>query len=391
MSSKILIIGLGYVGLSQAILLHKKNSIHILDTNEEKIKLINANKSPLNEKEYIDYFSTNKVELRGFSNKENIDNDYSFILICLPTDFNHNIGKLNTSFIENYIQYFIENTNSKIIIKSTIPIGFTESQIQKYSTKNIAFSPEFLREGSSLRDVMDPSRVIYGPKNSCSVEFHEVLSQSLEKNNYIVRFMKSLEAEAVKLFSNTFLAMRVAFFNELDNFSIKHELDTKKIIEGISDDERIGMFYNNPSFGFGGYCLPKDSKELSNCFIKNEIPSELINSINHSNESRKKFIADHILKNNLRSVGIYRINMKKSSNNYRDSSSVDILKILVKEKVNVVIFEPLIEDETFEGCKVEKDLDIFKTEVELIISNRVDNKILDVKDKIFSRDIFRTD
>ena len=391
MSNKILIIGLGYVGLSQAVLLHKNNNVHVLDINTKKINFINSNKSPLEEKEYHDYFSSNEICIKGYNNLEDIEDDYDFVLICLPTDFDTEKHELNTGLIEEYIEFFISKTNSKIIIKSTIPIGFTDFQIQKYSTNNISFSPEFLREGSSLNDVMNPSRIVYGPKNTCSLEFNNIVSKSLNHSNYKVRFMESVEAEAVKLFSNTYLAMRVAFFNEVDSFSLQNNLNSEKIISGISDDNRIGMFYNNPSFGFGGYCLPKDSRELSNYLINQNSHAGLINSINTSNNERKKFISDYILTKSQGLIGIYRINMKVNSKNFRESAILDIIKMLSDSNTDLIIYEPLINDDNFEGCKVIKDLDTFKNISELIISNRIDENILNVKHKVFSRDIFKTD
>ena len=391
MTKKILIIGLGYVGLSQAVLLHKNNHVDVIDTNKDKTNLIHSNKSPLKEAEYKDYFKNTDVNLGAFSRKEDLTIDYDFVLLCLPTDYDYDSNELDTSVIESYIEFFINNSNSKIIIKSTIPIGFTQSQLERHNSERISFSPEFLREGSSLDDVMNPSRVIYGPRNSSSNEFNEIIKESYKNSSYETRFMHSSEAEAVKLFSNTYLALRVAFFNELDNFSIKEDLNTENIIKGICDDERIGMYYNNPSFGFGGYCLPKDSKELSSFLSKKDIPANLIKTINHSNLERKKFISQDILINNPEVIGIYRISMKANSTNFRYSSTIDILDSLKNENVKVMIYEPLIKDTEIYGCSIEKDLNRFKEKADLIISNRIDDHILDVIDKVYSRDIFKKD
>tara|TARA_B100000965_G_C19588356_1_gene756858 strand:- start:1729 stop:2904 length:1176 start_codon:yes stop_codon:yes gene_type:complete len=390
MAKKILITGCGYVGLSQAILFHKNNKVDILEIDEQKVNLISNRKSPLLDKEFIDYFNKNEVELRAFKNIEDINQKYDFVLICLPTDFDNTSAKLKTDLIEEYIDFFIRNTNAHIILKSTLPIGFTESQILKYNTKRISFSPEFLREGRALDDVMNPTRIVHGPKNKSSIMFDKIIKNSLPNYQNETRFMESSEAEAVKLFSNSFLALRVAFFNEVDNFSLKNNLNSKNIIEGICDDNRIGMFYNNPSFGFGGYCLPKDSKELSNHLKINNVPASLINTINLSNSERKEFISKILLKISAPNIGIYRINMKTDSSNFRDSAIIDILKILIKNKKNILIYEPLIEEDEFYGCKVEGDFKKFKRKSDLIIANRLDENIIDVSKKIFSRDIYTT-
>lgn len=391
MNNKILIIGLGYVGLSQAILFYKNNKVDIFDIDKKKISLINKSKSPIKEKEFQDYFRKNEISITGYDNQEDINNNYDFILICLPSNFSEESKKLDTSIIESYVKFFVKHSDSKIIIKSTLPIGFTDYLMKEYDTENISFSPEFLREGSSINDVINPSRVIYGPDNSCSHEFNKVLSKSLNNKNQKVRYMSAAEAEAVKLFSNTFLAMRVAFFNEIDNLAIKNNLDSKKIIKGVSDDNRIGMYYNNPSFGYGGYCLPKDSKELATFMKSNNIPSSLINSVNISNDDRKQFILEYIMEKNPNLIGIYRINMKSKSKNFRESSIIDILIMLKNKNCNISIYEPLLKGESFYECKLEDNLSEFKAKVDLIISNRIDDQILDVRHKVFSRDIFNKD
>jgi len=391
MNNKILIIGLGYVGLSQAILFYKYNKVDIFDIDKKKISLINKSKSPIEEKEFQDYFRKNEISITGYDNQEDINNNYDFILICLPSNFSKESKKLDTSIIESYVKFFVKHTDSKIIIKSTLPIGFTDYLIKEYDSENISFSPEFLREGSSINDVINPSRVIYGPDNSCSYEFNKVLSKSLNNKNQKVRYMSAAEAEAVKLFSNTFLAMRVAFFNEIDNLAIKNNLDSKKIIKGVSDDNRIGMYYNNPSFGYGGYCLPKDSKELATFMKSNNIPSSLINSVNISNDDRKQFILEYIMEKNPNLIGIYRINMKSKSKNFRESSIIDILIMLKNKNCNILIYEPLLKGESFYECKLEDNLNEFKAKADLIISNRIDDQILDVRHKVFSRDIFNKD
>lgn len=390
---KITVIGMGYVGISNAILLARFNEVYAYDIDFEKIKLLQSKKSPILD-EYVEKFL--KYEKLNFKATTDMESAYigaDYIIVATPTDYDAELNYFDTSsielVIENAIYYAPEST---IVIKSTVPIGYTESIIQKYNFKNIIFSPEFLREGHALYDNLNPSRIIVGfSKNNykmknISEKFAKLLVEGADKDNISVKVINSTEAEAVKLFANTYLALRISYFNELDTYAEINNLNSKEIIEGVSLDPRIGLYYNNPSFGYGGYCLPKDTKQLRANY-KN-IPNKLITSIVESNRIRKNFIANQIIALKPQKVGIYRLNMKSNSDNCRQSAILDVIEQLKKEKIEIIIFEPFWHEEIFADLLVYNNLKKFKTDVDLIIANRYDNLLDDVREKVYSRDLF---
>tara|TARA_X000000368_G_C23051436_1_gene721598 strand:- start:1115 stop:2287 length:1173 start_codon:yes stop_codon:yes gene_type:complete len=390
MNDGVLIIGAGYVGMSHALGFAKNCKVKVLDIDQEKVNKINDGDLLINEHHH-DPSQNLILNVEATTDRTVILEEYKYVLICLPTDLNDESGDLETTIISDYIKYIIDATKSYIIIKSTVPIGYTQGQIDEYGSGRILFSPEFLREDNSYPDIQNPSRIIYGSDSTFGKEYHQLVEEIIQKKEVEVLFMSPSEAEAVKLFSNTYLAMRVAFFNELDNFAITKNLRSKKIIQGVSSDPRVGMYYNNPSFGYGGYCLPKDTKQLSELFKEKKIPNNLISSIDSSNQSRMKFISKHIAEKGISKIGIYRINMKKDSSNFRNSAIITILKDLLELNYEVFIYEPLIVEKIFFGCKVIGNIDEFKNKSQLIITNRFDKKISDVENKIYSRDIFGKD
>lgn len=390
MNDGVLIIGAGYVGMSHALGFAKNCEVKVLDIDKKKVNKINDGDILINEHHY-DQSQNLIFNIEATTDRTVILEEYKYVLICLPTDLNDESGDLETTIISDYIKYIIDATKSYIIIKSTVPIGYTQSQIDEYGSGRILFSPEFLREDNSYPDIQNPSRIIYGSDSTFGKEYHQLVEEIIQKKEVEVLFMSPSEAEAVKLFSNTYLAMRVAFFNELDNFAITKNLSSKKIIQGVSSDPRVGMYYNNPSFGYGGYCLPKDTKQLSELFKEKKIPNNLISSIDSSNQSRMNFISKHIAEKGISKIGIYRINMKKDSSNYRNSAIITILKDLLELNYEVFIYEPLIVEKIFFGCKVIGNIDEFKNKSQLIITNRFDKKISDVENKVYSRDIFGKD
>ncbi len=385
----ILIIGAGYVGLSQAALLAKKNCVTLFDINKEKIDQINKRICPIKDKELKDVFSDKNFHIEATTDPTNFIKDADYCVICLPTDFDEERGSFNTLAIEESISY-INKLNSKttIIIKSTVPIGFTEMIQTKIKPNEVIFSPEFLREGKALYDNYYPSRIIIGSNSVKGKDFANILKNSSKKEDLDILIMSSSEAESTKLFSNSFLSMKVAFYNELDNFALENNISTKKIIEGMSLDSRIGNLYNNPSFGFGGYCLPKDIKQLNAQY--GSIPQSLLNSIVKSNHQRKKFIVKKVLETNSKKIGIYLLGMKKDSDNYRNSAITDIVYDLLEHDKDVLIYEPNLNKNHFNinNCIIENNFDKFVKKSDLIITNRLDKKIKKIKDKIFSRDIF---
>lgn len=385
--NSISIIGAGYVGYSLGILLAKKNKVKILDIDKSKVELINNNKSPI-EDNYIDEFiKKNELDLCATQDKEDALSNSEYIIIATPTNYDESLDYFDTTSVEEAISQSIEyNKKALIIIKSTIPIGFTDKIIQKFKYEDIVFSPEFLREGRALEDNLYPSRIIVSNNSNKSQKFANLLKENALRKDIECFFPSIKESECIKLFSNTFLAMRVGFFNELDSFALVNDLNSKHIIDGVCSDDRIGNYYNNPSFGYGGYCLPKDTKQLLSNF--SDIPQNLLKAIVDTNETRKEFLINHIKSLNVRSVGIYRLQMKKDSDNFRESSIYDILDGLSMNKINTFIYEPIIETESYQGYKVEKDINKFKKDSDLIIANRIDKELLDVKDKLFSRDIF---
>ena len=390
-SFNIAVVGIGYVGLSNAILLAQNNNVTAIDKSKSKVDMLNKKIVPFYDPMMEQFLANEKLNLVATSDKYDAYKNSDFIIIATPTDFNPETNAFDTSSVENVIKDIIElnNNNSVIIIKSTVPVGFTKKIRVKYSYKNIIFSPEFLREGKALHDNLFPSRIIIGEKNNLAKAFAMLMKEGAKKNNIDTLYMSSSEAEAVKLFSNTYLAMRVSFFNELDSYSLVNKLDTKNIIDGVCLDPRIGKVYNNPSFGFGGYCLPKDTKQLVSSFHKNNIPQKLIEAIVSSNKIRKDFIADEILKMNPKNVGLFRLTMKEGSDNFRSSSIKGILKRLKAKGVNAIIYEPELKEESYYDCEVTKNFIKFESSCDLIIANRLADELIGIKTPIFTRDVYK--
>ena len=387
---KIAIVGIGYVGTSLSVLLSQKYEVVVYDINKKKINLINKKKSPVRDKDVDDFFKTKNLNLKGTTNYIEAFTNADYIIICTPTNYDEETNYFDTSSIENIISKVISmNINTTIVIKSTIPVGYVNTIRKKYKIKDIFFSPEFLREGKALHDNLYPSRIIVGSKSKKAKLFAELLKENALKKDVPVKFMNPTEAEAVKLFANTFLALRVSFFNELDTYAELKKLDTKDIIEGVSLDPRIGDFYNNPSFGYGGYCLPKDTKQLLANY--KDVPQNMIEAIIRSNDTRKKHIANMILKRKPKVVGVYRLIMKSESDNYRTSAIISVIDILKEHDVDIMIYEPTIKVNTFEGFEVVHDLELFKNLSDIIIVNRIDDNLKDVKDILYTRDIFNRD
>ena len=387
---KIVVVGLGYVGLSNALLLAQKNSVTAVDIDIDKVTLINDRKSHLFDQE-IDSFLTNeildiKATLPSNAGYENSD----IVLISTPTNYDEKTNCFNTNSVETTIKNALsKNPNITIIIRSTIPVGFTDQMIERYQTNEIYFVPEFLREGRALNDSLNPSRIIIGGSGNKFKLIESIFRDGAKKKDVVVLNISSAEAESSKLFSNTYLAMRVAFFNELDSFAKTKDLITKNIINSLSLDPRIGPGYNNPSFGYGGYCLPKDTKQLLANY-KNT-PQKLMEAIIESNALRKKFIADKIVELKPKVVGIYRLVMKEGSDNFRESSVQDVIRLITLKGIKVIIFEPLVEDDSFLDLEVVNDFENFLKQSELILANRMNNALNSVRDKVFTRDIFNLD
>ena len=387
---RILVIGAGYVGLSNAVLLAQNNSVVLLDVAPDKVDKINNRISPISDKEIEDFLANAKLDLRATLDKEEAYNDVDFIIIATPTDYDAESDYFNTASIESILEEIAErDLNSVVVIKSTVPIGYTKKTQAKLGLNNVIFSPEFLREGKALYDNLYPSRIIVGEVSNRAKQFANLLVEGAIKKDIDVLFTHSTEAEAVKLFSNTYLAMRVAYFNELDSYAEEQNLDSKQVITGVCLDPRIGQHYNNLSFGYRGYCLPKDAKQLRANY--RNIPSVLIGAIVDANSTRKKFIADKIAEKKPELVGIYRLIMKHGSDNFRDSSIQDVMSNIKSRGIRVVIYEPtLMEDEAYDS-EIIQSLDEFKEMSDLIIANRVDDKILDVSAKVYTRDLFGSD
>jgi len=378
---KISIIGAGYVGLSLAVLLSQNNEVYLYDINNEKIDVIRNKISPISDFEISDFLSNKELNLYPTNNFYASINSAEYIIIATPTNYDEKLNYFDTSSVDSTIERIIEtNQHSLIVIKSTIPVGYTENLKIKYQTDQIIFSPEFLREGRALYDNLYPSRIIIGDLSDKADRFASLLIEGAIKKNIDVLLMGSTEAEAVKLFSNTYLAMRVTFFNELDTFAEIRGLDSKSIISGVSLDPRIGSHYNNPSFGYGGYCLPKDTKQLLANY--SDVPNNLIQAIVDGNRTRKDHIADMIIKKHPRIVGIYRLTMKKDSDNFRQSSIQGVMKRIKGKGIEVVVYEPALKEDVFFHSRVIKDLDEFKNVSDIIVSNRYEKELEDVKDKV---------
>ena len=383
---KITIVGAGYVGMSIAAALAVKEDVLILESNKEKIDRINSGKPSINDSDINAFCHDQSFSIKATDNKKEAYHEADFIIICVPTDFDEESSSFDTSILENVLDDAItNNSDALVIIRSTIPVGYSDQAREKYQTKNIIFSPEFLREHSAMHDVLNPSRIIVGNDSELSTDFAELISESTENKPEII-LMPSSDAEAVKLFSNTYLAMRVAFFNELDTFSIAKGLSTENVIKGVSADPRIGMKYNNPSFGYGGYCLPKDTKQLLANF--EDLPQTIIQSVISSNEARKKFMIDDIKKHGPKVVGIYKLTNNRKAENFRSSEMLDIINGLSNDVDELIIFEPLIKEDDYMGFKVINDIDRFKSKSDLIVANRNDSQLSDVTDKLYCRDIF---
>ena len=387
---KIAVAGTGYVGLSLATLLSQKNEVVALDIVAEKVKMINDRISPINDKEIEEFFKEKKLNLRATLDYKDAFEGAKFIIISTPTNYDEEKNFFDTSSVEDIIKKVKDlDLDTTMVVKSTVPVGFIKEIKEKYQIDNIMFSPEFLREGHALYDNLYPSRIIVGEKSKRAEEFANLLKESCNKKDVIIKYMDSTEAEAVKLFANTYLALRVAYFNELDTYAEMNNLNTKDIIEGVCLDPRIGDHYNNPSFGYGGYCLPKDTKQLLANF--KEIPQNMIMAIVESNTTRKKHVADMILKKNPKVVGIYRLIMKSNSDNFRASAIQSVIQYLNDSGVKIVVFEPTIKTDKFEKFDVIHDLDEFKKMSDVIVVNRIDDNINDVKDIVYTRDVFSRD
>tara|TARA_Y100000741_G_scaffold365181_1_gene360094 strand:+ start:103 stop:1275 length:1173 start_codon:yes stop_codon:yes gene_type:complete len=387
---KICVVGTGYVGLSLSVLLSQKHQITALDISDEKIKLINNKKSPIKDLELEDYLQNKSLKLNATLNKDEAYSNADYVIIATPTNYDVKTGSFDTSSVEQVISdCIVINPEALIIIKSTIPLGFTDSMRQKFQKRDIIFSPEFLRESNALYDNLYPSRIVIGDDSKKALEFGKILINcSLKSENEVqLLCMDSKEAEAVKLFSNTFLAMRISFFNELDSFAEIQNLSSEKIIEGVSADQRIGNYYNNPSFGYGGYCLPKDTKQLLDNF--NKIPNNIIKAVVESNKTRKKFIVNSILNKFPGTVGVYRLIMKEGSDNFRESAVLDIIEELRRRKIKIILYEPLITEKQFKEIEVIRSISDFISKSDLVIANRLSSDLIHVRNKVYSRDIFQ--
>ena len=386
---KILILGLGYVGTANAVLLSNQNEVVCYDLNSDRIKLINDKKSPIDDEKASEYLSQKKLNIKGVYDFPS-QNDFDFVIIATPTNYDPDTNYFDTSTVESCIeQLHSQNFKAAIIIRSTLPVGFVERIQKRYPKQEIIFVPEFLREGKALYDSLYPSRIIVGSHSNRAKKFAQLLVEGSIKKEVEILYTKPTEAESSKLFANAYLAMRVTFFNELDTFAMARNLDTKEIVKAVSLDPRIGDYYNNPSFGYGGYCLPKDTKQLVRNF--DQVPQKIMEAIIDSNTMRKDFLSSEITKIKPKKIGVYRLVMKEGSDNIRESSVQGIMKRIKAKGIPMIIYEPLIKEEKFFNSPVYADIDKFKKDSDLIICNRNSPELNDVKDKIFTRDIFQQD
>lgn len=392
----ITVVGTGYVGLSMSVLLAQNNSVTAVDIIEEKVEKINKGISPIADEHIEEYLKNKQLNLKATVDGIKAYENAEFVIISTPTNYDDERNFFDTSSVETVAEQVIKtNPDAVIIIKSTVPVGFTESLRKKLNFNNIIFSPEFLREGKALWDNLYPSRIIVGTDKddvtlmNAAIKFATLLTEGAVKENIDVLYMNSTEAEAVKLFANTYLALRVSFFNELDTYALVNGLDTKSIVDGVCLDSRIGDFYNNPSFGYGGYCLPKDTKQLLANY--NNVPQNIISAVVESNKTRKQFIADRILQRNPQTVGIYRLTMKTGSDNFRNSSIQDVMRILQSKGIDIVVYEPTVQADRIYGNRVIKNIDEFKKISDVIIANRCTDEIKDIREKVYTRDIYYRD